>query len=154
MANRRYLVSGAAGAASSTAATAGLIKIDNPSSGDLTAAYIRAFSVGPGAAAEDSNYTVQMKRQTTAGTWTAATPAPGDPDLSASITTAGRVSTAAGSASTVLGIWGFNQRGGTRIMFDPGGELILADTASNGLILEYLFVQGSAINYPVIEFTE
>jgi hypothetical protein len=156
MAMRRYIAGGAAGAASSTAATAGLLKIDNPSANDLTAAAIRAFSIGPAAAAEDSNYTVQLKRQTTAGTWTAVTASPVDADLSASITTAGRLSTAAGSASTVitLGGFGFNQRSGIRIMFDPGGEPVLADTASNGIILEYTFVQGTAVNNAMIEFME
>lgn len=155
MATRRYQTGGAAGAASSTAATAGILKLDNPASGDLTAAAVKAWAIGPGAAAEDSNYTVQWKRQTTAGTWTAITPSPMDADLSASITLAGRVSTAAGTAGVVLsGPFGFNQRGGIRVMYDPGGEPILADTVSNGIILEYVFVQGTAVNQACVEFIE
>lgn len=150
----RYVVFGSAGAASATAATAGIMKIDNPASATMSAAALYEWAVGAGAAAEDSNYTVQLKRQTTAGTWTAVTPSPLDPKASASVATAGRLSTAAGTAGVVLGGWGFNQRGGIRVVAVPGGEWILPLTFSYGIILEYKTVQGSAVNEANMFFTE
>lgn len=150
----KYSASGVAGTASATAATAGLLKIDNPSSTTTVASAIYEWSIGPGAAAEDSNYTVQLKRQTTAGTWTSVTPAGLDSQTGASKTLAGRASTGAGSASTILGIWGFNQRGGIRWVAMPGGEFILSPVFSNGIILEYAVVQGTAVNYATIMFDE
>lgn len=150
----RYSVFGAAGAASATAATAGIMKVDNPASAPIASASIYEWSVGPGAAAEDSNYTVQLKRQTTAGTWTSVTPSPVDPASGASVSTAGRASTGAGSASVVLGTWGFNQRGGYRWVAVPGGEFTVNRAVSNGVILEYAVVAGSAVNYATMMFSE
>jgi hypothetical protein len=149
----KYSVFGAAGAASATAATAGIMKVDNAAT-VLSVPRIYEWSIGAGAAAEDSNYTVQMKRQTTAGTWTGVTPSPLDPASAASKATAGRVSVAAGAAGVVLGTWGFNQRGGIRWVAVPGGELIVDRANSNGIILEYAVVQGSAVNYATIFFDE
>lgn len=150
----RYVIAGAAGAASATAATAGIVKVDNPSSAPIKRAAIYEFSVGPGATAEDSNYTISLKRQTTAGTWTSVTPAPIDDSSSASTSTGGRASTAAGTASTVLGYWGFNQRGGFRWVAVPGGEFLNTGTASHGIILEYTVVVGTAVNYGCLMFEE
>lgn len=149
----RYGVFGAAGTASATAATAGIMKVDNAAT-ILSVPKIYEFSVGPGAAAEDSNYTIQVKRQTTAGTWTGVTPSPLDPASAASKATAGRVSTAAGTADVVLGTFGFNQRGGFRWVAVPGGEYVMARANSNGIILEYAVVQGTAINYATMYFEE
>jgi len=149
----RYSVFGAAGAASATAATAGIMKVENAAT-ILSVPKIYEWSIGPGAAAEDSNYTVQLKRQTTAGTWTAVTPSPIDPASAASKAAAGRVSTAAGAASTVLATHGFNQRGGLRWVAIPGGEYIVDRANSNGIILEYVVVQGTAVNYACMQFEE
>lgn len=149
----RYAASGAAGAASSTAATAGIIMVDNAAT-VLSVIKICNFSLTPGAAAEDSNYAIQLKRQTSRGTWTTVTPAPLDPASAASKATAGRASTAAGAASTVLGIFGCNQRGGIRIVAEPGFEWIVDRANSNGIILEYLFVAGTAVNYGTMTFDE
>jgi hypothetical protein len=150
----RYGVFGSAGAASATAATAGIMKVDNPSSTTMASARIYEWSIGPGAAAEDSNYAIQMKRQSTAGTWTSVTPSPLNPKSSASVTLAGRASNAAGTAGVVLGTWGFNQRGGLRWVAIPGGELVVPLTFSNGIILEYKTVQGTAVNEASIMFEE
>lgn len=149
----RYSIAGAAGAASSTAATAGLIKVENAST-ILSVPRIASFSVGPGANAEDANYTVALKRQTTAGTWTSVTPAPLDAISGAAKAVGGRASTAAGSASTVLGYWGFNQRGGLHVVAVPGYEWVVDRANSAGIILEYTFVQGTAVNYGVLAFDE
>jgi len=150
----RYSITGAAGAASATAATAGIVKVQNPSAAPLARAAIYEISVGAGSTAEDSNYTIRLKRQTTAGTWTSATPAPVDSSSSASLSEGGIASTAAGTGSTVLGIWAFNQRGGFRWVAIPGGEFVNTGTVSHGIILEYIVVTGTAVNYGCLMFEE
>lgn len=150
----KYSVTGAAGVASATAATAGIVKVDNDASAPITTVRIYEWSVGPGAAAEDSNYTVDLKTQTTAGTWTGVTAAPTDSQSGAAIANGGRASTAAGAAGTILGYWGFNQRAGYRWVAVPGGEFYVPRAASNGIILEYAVVQGTAVNYGTLFFDE
>jgi hypothetical protein len=134
----KYGVFGAAGAANSTAATAGLMKVDNPAS--TTSA--------------DDTYGVQMKRQSTAGTWTGVTPSPTDAKAGASVTSAGRASTAAGTAGVVLGTWGYHMRGGYRWVAVPGGELVVPLVFSNGILLEYYFAQGTSVQDATIYFDE
>ena len=151
----KYHISGAAGAASATAATAGIVKVDQDASAPTVTIKVYEWSVGPGAAAEDSNYTVDAKRQTTAGTWTAVTPEPLDTTgQAASIANGGRASTAAGTAGNVIGYWGFNQRAGFRWVAVPDGEMIVGKAVSNGLIIEYAVIQGTAVNYGLICFEE
>lgn len=149
----RYNISGAAGAASVTAATAGIVKVDATAT-ILARAKIYEFGVYPGATAADSNYSIQVKSQTTAGTWTSVTPAPLDPQVSASKSTGGRASTAAGTADTVLGIFGFNQRGGFRWVAVPGSEFWMKPANSAGIIVEYIYAQDSGVNYGAIFFEE
>ena len=148
-----YCAAGAAGTASATAATAGIIMVDNAAT-ILSVPVIYEFGVYPGAAAEDSNYTIQAKTQTTRGTWTSVTPAPLDPASAASKATAGKASTVAGTAGTILAIFGFNQRGGFRWVAVPGGEFYMPRANSNGIIIEYAVVQGTAVNYGNIMFRE
>lgn len=150
----KYSIAGAAGAASSAGATAGLVFVGNPAATSMSAAHIYEFSVGPGAAAEDSNYTIRLKRQTTSGTWTAVTPAPISPDFSTAVSLGGRASTASGAASTELGYWGFNQRGGFRWVAIPGGEFVVSNAFSGGITLEYVVVAGTAVNYATILYEE
>jgi len=151
----KYAVFGAAAAASTTAATAGIMKVDNPASSTMAAAKIYEWSIGPAANSADETYGVQMKRQSTAGTWTnAVTPSPLDAKASASVTTAARVSTAAGTAGVVLGTWGYHLRGGYRWVSIPGGELVVPLTFSNGIILEYYFAQGTSIQDASFYFDE
>lgn len=149
----KYGVFGAAGAASATAATAGIMLVDNAAT-VLATPRIYEFSIGPGAAAEDSNYTIEVKRQTTRGTWTSVTPSALDPASAASKSTAGRVSTAAGTAGVQLMTLGFNQRGGIRWVAVPGGELVVDRANSNGIMLGYLVVAGTAVNYATMLFEE
>ena len=150
----KYSVFGAAGAASTTAATAGIMKVDNPAASTMAAAKIYEWSVGPAANSADETYGVQMKRQSTAGTWTAVTPSPLDAKAGASVTTAGRASTAAGSAGVVLGTWGYHLRGGYRWVSIPGGELTVPLVFSNGILLEYYFAQGTAVQDASFFFDE
>src|SRR4029077_4346468 len=146
----KYAISGAAGAASATAATAGIIKAESAGA----SCQIWEWSVGPGSGSEDSNYTVRLKRQTTAGTWTAATPAPLDHPTSAASTVGGVNSSAAGTASTIIANWGFNEKAGYRFVCVPGGEFYVTRTSANGIILEYAVVQGTAVNYGTFFITE
>jgi len=150
----KYSVFGAAGAASTTAATAGIIKVDNPASATMAAAKIYEWAIGPGANSADNNYGIRAKRQSTAGTWTAVTPSPLDAKASASVTTAGVASTAAGTAGVMLGQWGFHMRGGYRWVAIPGGELVVPLTFSNGIILEYIFAQGTDVMEAELYFDE
>ena len=151
----RYATFGASGSPSVTAATAGIMKVDNPASTTMAAAKIYEWSLGPAANSADETYTVQMKRQSTAGTWTnSITPSPIDAKASASVTTAARVSTAAGTAGVVLGTWGYHLRGGYRWVSIPGGELVVPLTFSNGIILEYIFAQGTSVQNASFYFDE
>lgn len=150
----KYVVSGVGGAASVTAATAGIIKVDNPAASTMAAAKVYEWALGPGANSADNTYGVRAKRQSTAGTWTAATPSPIDAKAAASVTTAGTISTAAGTAGVVLGQWGFHMRGGYRWVAIPGGELVVPLTFSNGIILEYIFAQGTDVLEAELYFDE
>jgi hypothetical protein len=151
----KYSVFGASGSPSTTAATAGIMKVDNPSASTMAAAKIFEWSIGPHANSADETYAVEMKRQSTAGTWTnAVTPSPLDAKASASVTTAARVSTAAGTAGVVLGTWGYHLRGGYRWVSIPGGELTVPLTFSNGIILEYTFAQGTSVQDATFYFDE
>jgi len=150
----KYSVFGAAGAASVTAATAGIIKVDNPGSSTMAAAKIYEWAIGPGANSADNTYGVRAKRQSTAGTWTSVTPSPLDAKAGASVSTAGVASTAAGTAGVVLGQWGFHMRGGYRWVAIPGGELVVPLVFSNGIILEYIFAQGTDVLEAEMYFDE
>ena len=149
----KYAITGAAGAASATAATAGIVLLDNAAT-TLASPKMYEFSIGPGAAAEDSNYAIEVKRQTTRGTWSSVTPAALDAQSGASVSTGGRASTAAGTASTVLMNLGFNQRGGIRWVAVPSGALAVNRANSNGIMIGYIVVAGTAVNYGAILFDE
>lgn len=150
----RYSASGAGGAASSTAATAGIIKVENAAT-LLSVPRIYEFGVYPAAAAEDSNYAINVKRQSTAGTWTTSiTPSPMDTANAAAKAVTKALSTAAGTAAAILGTFGFNQRGGFRWVAVPNGEFWVDRANSAGIIIEYAFVVGSAVNNGTIFFEE
>jgi len=150
----KYVVFGNAGSANTTAATAGIVKVDNPASATMAAAKIYEFAIGPQANSADNTYGIRAKRQTTAGTWTAVTPSPLDAKAGASVTTAGVASTAAGSAGVELGRWGFHMRAGFRFVAIPGGELVVPLVFSNGIILEYVFCQGTDVLSAELFFDE
>ncbi len=147
----KYSITGAGGAASATAATAGIVKVENAAT-ILSVPKIYEFGVYPGATAEDSNYTIDAKRQTTAGTWT--TPEPLDPASAAAKAVGAALSTAAGSAGNIIAYFGFNQRAGFRWCAMPGGEFVVGRANSNGIIIEYKTVVGAAVNYGTIFFDE
>lgn len=150
----KYVSSGAAGAANITAATAGIMKLDNPAATTMAAAKLYEWEIGPAANSADEDYTVQLKRQSTAGTWTAVTPSPLDAKAGASVTTAGRASTVAGTAGVVLGTWGYHLRGGYRWVAIPGGEIVVPLVFAGGVILEYIFTQGTSVQNASMFFDE
>ena len=143
----KYTGAGAAGAASSTAATAGIVKLEQGAT--VVGLRLYEWELAPAANAEDSNYGLRLKRQTTAGTWTTLTPAAIDPlNARASSAVSATASTVAGTAvtnSTLLQV-GCNQRAGYRWVAVPGAELVVAGTTAYGIILEYSFAQGTAVN--------
>ena len=150
----KYAVFGNAGTANVTAATAGIIKVDNPAASTMASAKIYEFAIGPAGNSADETYAIRAKRQTTAGTWTAVTPSPLDGKVSASVTTAGVASTAAGTAGVELGRWGYHLRGGYRWVAITGGELVVPLVFSNGIILEYIFAQGTTVQSAEMYFDE
>lgn len=149
-----YIVSGAGPAANTTAATAGIVKVDQGAT--LVSAKIYGFEWNQQANSNDVNYTVRCKRQTTAGTWTSQTPALTDSTHEAAALSNGAInSTVAGTASTVLVAgWGFNQKQGFRWQSIPNGELAVAVAATNGIIVEYIFAQSTDTGIGTLYFWE
>lgn len=151
----KYVAFGAAGAATTTAATAGIIGIYNPASATMAAAKIYEWAIGAGANSADNTYSVRAKRVSSAPVWTTAiTPSPLDAKAGASVTLAGAAQTTAGSAGVMLGQWGFHMRGGYRWVAIPGGELVVPLVFSNGIILEYFFAQGTDVMEAEMYFEE
>lgn len=136
----RYACVGDQNAAASGAAS-GITKVESPAT--TRRASIYEWSVGPeGTTPADQNYTFRLKRQTSAGTWSALTPAPLDPNDAAALMVSGTNSTGAGSASTILMEIGCNSRAGYRWVAVPGGEPIVTPTSANGIILEFGTISG------------
>ena len=135
----KYTGVGAAAAANSTTANAGIIQVAQ----GATVRPIKIFEweMAPGGAAADNNYGVNLQRATTKGTWTnTITPAPLDgQNAVAATSTCYTVSTVAGSAvsnSNMLQV-GFNQRAGYRWVAVPGAEFLVAPTTLYNIFLAY-----------------
>jgi hypothetical protein len=145
MAYKKFAITGTHTSANVTAATAGIIKLEGTAA---TRAFLYEWDINSAAAAApvDQNYLVRLKRQTTAGTWTAATPAALDTADPAAVSVGGVNSTAAGTASTILAQFGFNARAGFRWVAVPDSEFVVPATAANGIILEYVAVSGGTDN--------
>jgi hypothetical protein len=141
MAFKRFSISGNAGAASATAATAGIMKLEGTAA-TRAALYEWDFGSAAGAAPVDQNYQLRLKRQSTAGTWTSQTPVALDSADPAAVAIGAIASTAAGTTGSVLMVIGVNARAGFRWVAIPDSELIVPATASNGIILEYAAVSG------------
>jgi len=101
-----------------------------------------------GAITVDSQFEVQVKRFTAAGTTTAVTPSPTDPsDPAASLFTAGSNATVEPTytAGVVIDDTGVNPRGIYRwTAYAPDAEIILPAVASNGVGF-FLNVLGGAV---------
>lgn len=154
--SQNYVASAAAGAASTTSATAGLIAVYNPTAAPGGGSKIFEWSVGPGANSADENYSVRLRRATTVSTWgTAITPGDTGPRLSTALSLAGSNSSARGTLTAGnVGTWGFHMRGGYRWVAVPGGEICNDYTVSHGVELEYFFAQGTSVLEPCMFFAE
>lgn len=144
----KFTGAGAAAAANSTAANAGIIQLAQGATVKPLKLYEWEFS--PAANAEDSNYLLSLSRATTKGTWTTTvTPAALDgQNAVASGASCFCASTVAGTpvSNSILLEAGCNQRAGYRWVAVPGGEFMVAPTTLFNIFLSYLFVQGTAVN--------
>lgn len=151
----RYSVFGNGGAASTTAATAGILVAYNPASATMAAAKMYEWEVGPAANSADETYTVACRRGATAPTVTAVTPSPLDAKAGASVTLAGKVQTADfGTPGVEIGRWGFHYRGGYRWVAIPGGEIVIPLIFGNGIGLNYVFAQGTSVGAGTLMYDE
>src|SRR3989304_1738775 len=97
--------------AAASGAASGIVKVETPAT--TRRAYINKWTVGPeGGTASDNTFSIRLKRQSTAGTWTAVTPSPLDDEDAVSLCVAGSNSTGAGSAGVILIEVGINSRAG------------------------------------------
>lgn len=98
-------------------------------------AKIYDFSISQGAAPADTVIRWTLMRFTAAPTVTAVVPATLDSADPASITTAGENATAEGTYTAATELWdqSINQRALYRWVASPGSELVVPDTAANGI---------------------
>lgn len=106
------------------------------------------MTVGSDATPADNAAEYVLQRNTAAGTVTAVTPQALDPLTSAAVTTAGEAHSVEPTytANAILLQWAQNQRATYRWVAAPGGELIAAATAANGIGLQVIGIAGSAVN--------
>ena len=106
------------------------------------------MTVGSDATPADNAAEYVLQRNTAAGTVTAVTPQALDPFTSAAVTTAGEAHSVEPTytANAILLQWAQNQRATYRWVAAPGGELIVAATAANGIGLQVIGIAGSAVN--------
>lgn len=148
----KYTMSGNAGAASVTAATAGLGKVEEGAT--TTVSKILGFVVGPQASSADNTYGIRLKRQSTSGTFTGSTPSPTDANMRASACSGGTAGTSAGTAGVELWRGGFHMRAGIQIVPIPGAEWMVTPTTCNSVLLEYIFTQSTDVNSVAFTFEE
>jgi hypothetical protein len=105
-----------------------------------------------GAVTVDSQFQIQLKRCTTAGTTTAVTPSPTDPaDPAATLLIAGSNATVEPTytAGVVIDDTGVNPRGIYRwTAYDPSAEIVLPAVVNNGVGF-FLNVLGGAVTVVV-----
>ncbi len=120
------------------AVTVGFLTAGNVVRGASKRAKIYDFVVSAEGPPADNVLQLRMRRSTTAGTLTAVTPDALDPADGASVATAGEDATIEPTytADSELMEMSFNQRATYRWVAAPGGELVIPDTASNGIGFE------------------
>lgn len=144
MALKRFSINGNGGTPSVTAATAGIIKVESTAA-TRAALYEWNFGTAAASAPVDENYLLRLKRfNTSSGTWTAATPVALDAADPAAVSIGGTVSTAVGTAGSILMSIGVNARAGFRWVAIPDSEFISPATASNGIQMEYAAISTGA----------
>lgn len=104
--------------------------------------------LGSDATPADNAAEYVLQRSTAAGTATAVTPQALDPLTVAATATAGEAHSAEPTytANAILLQWAQNQRATFRWVAAPGGELVVAATAANGIGLQVIGIAGSAVN--------
>lgn len=117
------------------ATTASLTTALSIARGASRRAKIYDFSISQGAAPADTVIRWVLMRFTAAPTVTAVVPVSLDSADPASITTAGENATAEGTYTAATELWdqSINQRALYRWVAAPGGELVIPDTAANGI---------------------
>lgn len=102
------------------------------------------FTLSTGGVPEDTTVRWTVQRHTTTNTQTAVVPAPLDPDAPASVMTAGQAATIEGTYTSATELFdaAFNVRAAYRWVAAPGSELIVPNTANNGIGIRA--IQGSA----------
>ena len=140
-------------AASATAASAGIVKLEAATAGLKKAAIVRWW-IGPsGVTPADVNYLIRIARQSTAGTWTAVTPSPYDSTDTATTLVGGSDSTAAGTEGVSLIDQGVNLNLGYMYVCIPGFEYIIPATNANGIFMRFVTVSGGTdVNVGGFEF--
>lgn len=151
-----FTVAGNAGSANTTAATAGLAAIYNPSSTSTVFSKIKEFEVGPQANSADNTYGIQLKRFTgTVGVGTAFTPSANDGHTATALTIAYVAQTTAfGTPGVVLASFGYHMRGGYRYVPIPGAEFAVQGLFGAAIVLSYIFTQGTDVQSATIVFDE
>lgn len=127
--------------AAASGAASGIVKVESPST--TRRFYIFKWTVGnEGIVATDNQFSIRLKRQSTAGTWTSVTPSPLDDEDAVSLAVAGSNSTGAGTAGVILMEVGINSRGGYTDVAVPGAEYIVPSTSAAGIIMEFGTISG------------
>lgn len=96
-------------------------------------AFVYDFTLSASGTPADNALSWEVKRHSTAPTSTSVTPAPLDPADPASVTTAGENATVEPTFGTMLFQAALNQRATYRWVAAPRGELVIPDTANNGI---------------------
>ena len=137
--------------AAASGAASGIVKVETPAT--TRRAYIFKWAAGPeGITATDNQFTLRLKRQSTAGTWTAVTPSPLDDEDAVSLCVSGSNSTVAGTAGVILFETGVNSRAGYTDVAVPGAEYIVPSTSAAGIILEFGTISGGTDLYIATAF--
>lgn len=126
------------------AVTSGLQTVCDLEAGTGVRPRLFEFTLSTGGVPEDTTVRWTVQRHTTANTNTAVVPAPLDPDAPASVATGGEAATIEGTytAATELFDAAFNVRAAYRWVAAPNSEMIVPNTASNGIGIRV--IQGSA----------
>lgn len=119
---------------------------------------IRVFylTVGSAATPADQANNMMLVRSTAAGTSTAVTPRALDPADGPAVTTAGHDHTVEPTytADSELLSFSFNTRANYQWYANPGRELVVPDTALNGLGLRFIVATGTQLHEASLHFEE
>lgn len=133
--------------------TIGVGALEQPGSG-MVRARIYYWRFGSEANAADNALLFRFTRTSAVSTMTAVTPAPLDAADPASTTIAGDEMTVEGAQGVVLDSIPMNQRATVSWYAPPGGELVMAAVANEGILLETPVAQNTPAVTASIHFSE